>query len=160
MEPQMKLDIINLWVNSGKFDVLDKRAQTELLNSFNSVYYPEERRQYNEDYYYFNKDDIKKDKNSILECRRCGADVNKSNIARHKKTEVCKLKGELIDHKLEIARLKKEAVEREMKEKELENEITRLNNRVECLVKNKKIDLRTFRNTINKLNLKLESLGE
>ena len=154
----MKLDILNLWINSGKFDSLDKRAQTELLNSFNSVYYPEERRQYNEDYYYFNKDDIKKDKNSILQCKRCGENVNKSNIARHKKTQVCKLKGELTDHKLEIAKLKKEAVEREMKVVDLEREIITLNKRIESLKTNKKIDLRIFKNTINKLNLKLESL--
>jgi regulator of replication initiation timing len=158
MNPQMKEDIINLFVKSGTFDSMNEKQQKELLNAFNSVYIPQDRRQYNEDYYYFNSDEIKKEKNSSLVCLICGDSVNKSNMARHRKTQVCKLKGELIVQKGEITRLKKNLEETREEVVSLKNENSRIKKRIDSNKKYHLKDIKFFRNIIKELCEKVETL--
>jgi len=50
----------------------------------------------NEDYYMMNKDTINKEKKKEVSCPLCKTIVKKTNLGRHKKTEICKRVAELI----------------------------------------------------------------
>lgn len=61
----------------------------------------------NEDYYNMNKETINKEKNKQVSCPLCKTIVKKTNISKHKKTEICKIKAENYRLREENDRLKK-----------------------------------------------------
>jgi len=111
---EMRKKLIEAFMKSDAYSMMTPKAREQQIRIFadDRGLTDQTKRNVNSDYYELNKESIIEKQKTIIKCSICSKEIKKGTEARHKRSNDCRLTGEIIKKKDNIIRRLQEDNER------------------------------------------------